>query len=145
MVGGCNCRSQPCPLNGNCLENCVIYKADVDTGTLNNSYVGSTETEFKKRWRNHKTSILRRRERHPTTLSRYVWEVKDNGFDPNINWSRLKRAIPYQCGGQKCSLCLEEKLTILQAPPHSLINKRSELLNRCHHKRKHRLISLKMM
>jgi len=150
--GGCNCRKHPCPVNGRCQTNCVIYRAQVTTETTSKSYIGSTETDFKCRWRNHNSSFKKRTRPqrfpnapfcYPTSLARYVWEAKDSGDDPNINWSQMKRAVSYRCGGQRCNLCLEEKLAILLAAPNSLINKRSELLNRCPHKRKHRLISLK--
>ena len=137
-------------MNGNCLENGLIYKAEVSTDDSSKKYIGSTEPEFKLRWRNHKSSFNKRSSRYhktlysyPTSLARYVWELKDCGKVPSVKWSKVKRAVAYSCGGQKCNLCLEEKLSILQATPGSLINKRSELLNRCPHKRKHKLISLK--
>ena len=142
--GGCNCTQFICPMNGNCLENGVIYKAEVSCNNLTKDYIGSTEKEFKRRWRNHKTSLEKEKKTHPTSLSRHYWALKNSsGSNPIVKWSRLKRSVAYRCGGQKCNLCLEEKLAILQAPPDSLINKRSELLNRCLHKRKHRLVSLK--
>ena len=137
-------------MNGNCLNNCVIYKAEVSTENFSKSYIGSAATDFKSRWRYHKTSFDKRSKKlpmntfsYPTTLARYVWERKDSGEVPDVKWSQLKRAVTYRCGGLKCNLCLEEKLAILMAAPNTLINKRSELLNRCPHKRKHRLISLK--
>ena len=142
--GGCNCTKFTCPMNGNCLENGVIYKAEVSCNNSRKDYIGSTEKEFKRRWRNHKTSLEKEMKKHPTSLSRHYWTLKNSGgSNPIVNWSRLRRSVAYRCGGQKCNLCLEEKLAILQAPPDSLINKRSELLNRCLHKRKHRLVSLK--
>ena len=142
--GGCNCTKFICPMNGNCLENCMIYKAEVSCGSSTKSYIGSTEPEFKTRWRNHKSSLDKEKKNHPTSLSRHFWALKNSGgTHPIVKWSRLKRSVAYRCGGQKCNLCLEEKLAILQAPPNSIINKRSELLNRCLHKRKHRLVSLK--
>ena len=129
-------------MNGNC------------TDDTSKTYIGSTEPQFKLRWRNHNSSFEKRKEvynkhtktvqfHYPTSLARYVWGVKDAGKDPTISWSRMKRAAGYACGGLRCNLCLEEKLSILQATPHSLINKRSELLYKCPHQRKHRLISLK--
>ena len=122
----------------------MIYKAEVSCGSSTKSYIGSTEPEFKTRWRNHKSSLDKEKKTHPTSLSRHFWALKNSGgTHPIVKWSRLKRSVAYRCGGRKCNLCLEEKLAILQAPPNSIINKRSELLNRCLHKRKHRLVSLK--
>ena len=41
--------------------------------------------------------------------------------------------------GGKCDVCLSEKLLILRSKDPHLLNKRSELMSRCPHKRKFRL------
>ena len=53
----CNCRNgKECPLEGECLQNEIVYQATVTTrgvtGTTE-TYCGLTETDFKTRWRNH--------------------------------------------------------------------------------------------
>ena len=142
--GGCNCRNKSeCPMNGSCLENCIVYKGDVDVGTSNKFYIGCTEDEFKTRYGNHKNSFIHRKVRQPTTISGYVWDLKDRGSDYNISWSILKKSFPYRCGSRRCTLCLEEKLLILQADPELVLNKRSELLRKCPHSRKHKLSSFR--
>jgi len=53
----CNCRTEPCPLNKNCLTSNLIYKATVKTDNTTKIYIGSTSTTFKDRYRNHKASF----------------------------------------------------------------------------------------
>ena len=145
--GGCNCIKEPCPMNRNCKETSIVYKADVDDGSSKKNYFGVTEPMFKTRYRNHKSSFRTKKKYQPTTLSAYIWELKDAGkqqdIDFTIRWSRHKHAPAYRCGSRRCDLCLEEKHTILHADPSSTLNKKSEMLNKCPHSYKHRLISLK--
>ena len=43
----CNCRRKTdCPMDGNCLSECLIYKASVST-TTNKYYYGTSENTFK--------------------------------------------------------------------------------------------------
>ena len=53
----CNCRKKPdCPLEGKCLQSNVIYQATITTETSIETHVGLA-TNFKERFRNHKTSF----------------------------------------------------------------------------------------
>ena len=45
---------------------------------------------------------------------------------------------------QTCKLCLAEKYEILTANDDALLNKRTELINRCRHKNKYKLINAKL-
>ena len=46
----CNCRSKPsCPLNGKCLTQCLVYKAESTTSNNSFVYYGTSEGEFKTR------------------------------------------------------------------------------------------------
>ena len=50
----CNCRSKPKrPLNGECLTQCLVYKATSTTSTNSFVYYGTSEGEFKSRYNNH--------------------------------------------------------------------------------------------
>ena len=47
----CNCRqANSCPVNGNCLMECVIYKATITVNNIAKHYFGLTEGHFKDRW-----------------------------------------------------------------------------------------------
>ena len=54
----CNCRiKKSCPLNGKCLHQCMVYKAEVSTNTTYKEYYGTSEGEFKSRYNNHLQSL----------------------------------------------------------------------------------------
>ena len=55
-------------------------------------YIGSTEQTFKKRYPKHKESINNKSSKSATTLSTYIWSLKDKGEDPQIKWEVLKNA-----------------------------------------------------
>ena len=105
------------------------------------NYYGSTEN-FKSRYSQHKSSINKRPALH-TTLSSYVWKLKDNSKPFEIVWSIIARGHSFSSGGRSCDLCISEKLTISTADQSTMLNKRYEMLETCRHRRKHLLVSLK--
>ena len=134
----CNCRNKEnCPLEGKCRESSIIYKATQKfNGTAKHKY-GCSETEFKARFNNHKQSLVYRHKRNATTkLSKAVWNAKDAGTNPNIEWSIAAKTSPYHPGTKSCNFCLAEKPTILQSNLATTLNKKSELKSKCHHKNK---------
>ena len=79
----CNCcKKAHCPLNGACLTPSIVYRATV---TLRNRtpriYIGMTEHDFKTRYRNHNLSFNNRRYSGCSTLSKFVWELKESNTD----------------------------------------------------------------
>ena len=95
---------------------------------------GRPQGDFKTRCYNHKTSFSHEKYRHSTTLSSYVWEVKDKkGIDPILKWEVIKKCRKYRAGERDGLLCMEGKLAI--ASCRDLLNQRSEVLNSCRHKR----------
>ena len=101
----------------------VIYQADVHAEGTVMSYYGLTENEFKSRCSNHKTAF-RDRNRNQSTLSSYIWKLKDRKIPRVVNWSIKARGHPFSSGGRSCDLCLTEKLVILTADQNSMLNKR---------------------
>ena len=136
----CSCR-QPdsCPVAGRCLESAVIYKATVTTDRGARFYIGSTEQQFKRRYYNHRDSLSNRIANSSTSLSKYVWELKDNSVAFSIKWNIIKHSIPYRCGTRTCDLCLSEKLCILESDPKICINRNSDLMQKCRHSLKFKL------
>ena len=142
----CNCRvPQDCPLRGECLEECVVYKATVRTKKAEKFYVGVVEGDFKGRWNNHMTSFRKPEYEHKTSLSSYMWSQRDAGEDPKIEWEILKQTSPYRCGGRSCNLCALEKIEILEGDKTKMLNDRSEILAKCRHKSKFLLKNLEEM
>ncbi|MCP3852632.1 MAG: hypothetical protein GY694_20755, partial [Gammaproteobacteria bacterium] len=107
----CNCQNKPtCPVPGECCTSKVIYHASVQHEDGKKAeYIGSTETEFKFRFNNHKKSFKHDNYKSETTLSKYVW---DHGLNPapNITWSFLRQCSTYKVGSSSCDLCISEKL-----------------------------------
>ena len=140
----CNCPSStPCPLGGQCLTKCIVYKATVSVPDVpaepTKIYYGLTEDTFKKRYYNHKHSFMHADKKHATELSKHMWDLRDRRMEGKIKWEIAKRSTPYRCGTRRCDLCLSEKLLIASANPSKLLNKRSELISACRHKSKYRM------
>jgi hypothetical protein len=105
----------------------VVYQANVHADNKVMSYYGSTKNEFKKRCSTHKSSFRKIPKFH-TTLSSYIWKLKEKKIPHFVNWSIKARGHAFSCGGRACDLCLTEKLVILTADQNSMLNKRDELL-----------------
>ena len=76
----CNCREESsCPMDGNCLQKCFVYQAQVDGANLRNYYLWTSEDEFKTRYNNHTMSFRNKGYEKGTELSKYVWYLKDKG------------------------------------------------------------------
>ena len=72
----CNCRQKTdCPMDGNCLSECLIYKASV-SATTNKYYYGTCENTLKERYNNHKCSFRNKSREKNTELSKYVWGIE---------------------------------------------------------------------
>ena len=89
-----NCRRPAdCPMAGNCLKSSVVYQATVTTEDSRpvQTYVGLTETSFKTRFANHKSSFNDPSKRHSKELSKYVWHLKEARSKFLITWRILKQ------------------------------------------------------
>ena len=125
----CNCRNKnECPLNGNCKVQSVIYKCTVSaTQTFKQRvYLGIAEGNWKQRLYNHRQSFKDKRHKNDTTLSSYLWNLKENHNQiPKLTWSIVRFAPGYSNISKRCLLCLHEKLLILNYHnPAKLLNKR---------------------
>ena len=135
----CNCRKpDECPLGGECLVSSIVYKASVEAqgSTGAKHYIGLTEGTFKKRYANHLTSFRHEKYMNSTELSKYVLSLKEKNIPHTIKWSILRKARAYSPGSRRCQLCLTEKLCIATAENDTLLNKRTELVSTCRHRRK---------
>ena len=137
----CNCRNkQSCPLQEQCQTDALVYKATITTDNSKAEYIGSTETTFKTRYNNHKSSFKHQSKSNQTKLATHYWDKINEDKSPNITWSIAKKSRAYKCGSRKCELCLNEKLQILMYNnKHELLNKRSELMSKCRHSNKYKL------
>ena len=135
-VKTCNCRDKStCPVGNKCLRSNIVYKATVEYEDKKEHYIGMTENTFKTRYTLHKSSLKHSKHRKQTELSNLIWSLKDNNKPYKLSWDIIDQAQPYKPGKRSCNLCLCEKYHIL-VHPH-LINRKSELLNKCPHRRKY--------
>ena len=142
----CNCRKdRQCPLEGNCLISSVIYQATVTRkdNLRDETYIGLTENTFKTRFNGHSSSFNNEDKRNATTLSEYVWKLKDSHVHYSIKWKIISRAKAYSTSSKTCNLCLEEKFFIIHRPKLSSLNKRNELTSACRHRKKYLLCNYK--
>ena len=138
----CNCRNPAsCPLQGNCLNECVIYKATATSNKETRTYIGSTEGPFKTRFYGHTSDFNNEKKRLSTTLSSYIWDNKDSNDETKVTWEIVKKCHPYACGSRKCDVCLTEKIPILLNTDQNSPNVKSELMRKCPHGSKWKLKS----
>ena len=114
----------------------MIYRAAVTTEDDEKTefYVGLTSRPFKKRLYEHqgdKNNIARRTK---TSLSKHIWNLKDNNREFQTNWDVIDKAPPYNPISRKCRLCLKEKFYIMHTPQNSTINQRNEIWTPCRHR-----------
>ena len=112
----CNCRvKSKCPLNGQCQVTDIIYKCTVlSPDKPNKVYLGTAEGDFKKRFYNHRKSFNNEGSANDTTLSNYIWELKEaSNSSLTLVWSIAKKVPPYSNISKKFLLCLHEKLEII--------------------------------
>ena len=135
----CNCTKKSkknCPLEGHCLQKSVIYQAHVTTNNKTMTYTGMTKNTFKQRFNGHNATIKKRPLKEKvTTLSDYVWKLKDQKVPFTIKWAIKSKAYAFSSGGKSCDLCITEKMTIMLADQRYSLNQRKELLSKCPHKR----------
>ena len=136
----CSCRKkEECQLEGKCRSEDMIYKCVVTvTGHPRKVYLGTAEGDFKQRYYNHKKSFKNRKYANETSLSKYIWEMKDkHNTTPNLTWCTVKSVPGYSNISKRCMLCLHEKYETLNYPDQEeLLNKRSELVPKCRHVKK---------
>ena len=82
----CSCRRKTdCPKDGNCLSECLIYKASIST-TTNKYYNGTCENIFKERYNNHHCSFRNKSREKNIELSKYLRKLKEKDINDFINW-----------------------------------------------------------
>ena len=135
-VEPCVCTQYECPLDGDCGKRNVIYQAEVITedGRVE-FYIGSTAQTFKGRYGNHRTDLNNPNYgKKGTSLSKFIWELKDEGVNFEIKWRIVDRAPPYNPRTRKCMLCTKEAYYINYHRHMATLNKRKEIFGTCRHR-----------
>ena len=110
--------------------------------TETKNYIGLAATTFKVRYRNHKSSSNNPDSKQSITLSTYIWKLKNEQKNPKTKFSILRQIKSFNPEIGKCHLCTAEKMEILKFDSLKLLNKRSEILSTCRHRRKFMLVNL---
>ena len=141
MQPSCNCCDKlKCLLNDKCrTENVYIY-----------IYLGLAEEEFKMSWYyDCQQSFRNQRHLKSTALSVHLWNIKRTSSERiDLKWEIVQQAAPYS-NISKCliqayqsAVCLHEKLVIsLYQEPDNLVNRRREMISKCHHQNKFLLMN----
>ena len=94
-----------------------------------------TKPKFKERYGNHKKSFNHREYSNETTLSNYVWRLKERNIGYDIQWKVVDKAPPFNPVSGVCALCTLEKYHIIFNPENATLNKNDEFYKPCVHKR----------
>ena len=99
---------------------------------------GVSETAFKLRYANHKKTFNNIKYQTDTELSNEYWKIMSAGKSLDISWEILGTHKSYNQSSKRCFLCLNEKLAIaLHGDGLNMLNKRSEVINKCRHRNKY--------
>ena len=100
--------------------------------------MGIAKSNWNQRLHNHRQNFNDKKHKKDTTLSSYLWALKENHNQiPKLTWSIVRFAPGYSNISKRCLLCLHEKLLIL-----TYCNP-AELLAQCHHENKFLLSNYK--
>ena len=142
----CSCtRNKPCPQGGKYNVSDLVYEANVEepnTGT-EHSYIGMTSEAFRNRYAKHKQSFNNENYKNQTTLSRKVWELKENGQVPEVKFKISKLSKSYRAGDKYCLLCTDEKIEIINNKSENQLNSRIEIFARCRHRSRIKINTIK--
>ena len=85
----------PFPGSGQYTKTNVIYNATVtsDGGSTVETYIGSTN-DFARRYYEHRTNANNPSYRTATTLSVYIWKLKDEGKNFDVSWRIIESIGP---------------------------------------------------
>ena len=130
----CDCTRMECPMNGNCGKRNVVYQATVTSNDGKVEHYVGVAALFKSRYKGHRTSINNPNYKSATTLSKYIWKLKEEKIGYDIKWRYIDRGSLYNPITRKCNLCNKEKFYIIYKPHMATLNRRHELYTSCKHR-----------
>ena len=117
-------------------ENVVYYaRISCDDETYKPKlYKGICETTFRKRYDNHEKSFDAEKNKNDTKLSTEYWKLASKKLHPRISLNIKGNYKSYNPNSKRSSVCLQEKLEIVDDPEEILLNKSSEVISQCRHR-----------
>ena len=142
----CSCprdKKLECPLGNKCLASEIIYQATIETENQEKqTYIGQTSTDFKHRLATH-TFSFNNEEINQTSLSQYIWQLKNMGKNPKISWKIVDRGRKFSPVTEVCNLCITEAYYINFHPEMATLNSKTEIFSSCSYKKPALLIKPK--
>jgi len=86
-----------------------VYQATVTTQDAQETYIGLTVNQFKKRYQNYQTSFKHVKRRNKTELSKHLWKLKDEKKEFTVTRKIIPKANPYTNLMKRCNLFNTEK------------------------------------
>ena len=108
-----------------------MTQATVKTRT--EEQTNTTYTKFKLRLNKPEKNLNHEQYRTNTSLSSYLWDLKNDGKQYDIEWDLIGRAKPFSPISNTCNLCTLEKHHILFTPELATIDKQ-QVNSLCLHK-----------
>ena len=102
-------------------------------------YIGTAKTDFKHWFNNHTKSFNLEHYENDIELSKEYWTIKCNHFTPKVTCRIIRKCTPFN-STKRNFMCLHEKLEIASYKGDNLLNKNSELINKCRHQNKFTLL-----
>ena len=123
--------------NDKCKEDDIVYEALVKNQTkcTEFEYIGFTSSEMRQRKAGHDSDFKNKTAKTP--LSNKVKEIKSDGDQFTIKWTKIQKAKSYRPGNRTCALCNCETYHILfnlKDKNRIRLNKKSEIWGHCRHK-----------
>ena len=101
------------------------------------------QLSFKERYNNHTRDFRHKKYMKCNELSKYIWNLKNQGITPIIKW-RIVKKVNGKVSRNYCTLCLTKKFFIINfLDDCNLLNKRSELISKRRHQNKLLLSNVK--
>ena len=112
---------------------------DNDCNDEEKFYFGLADTTFKERYRNHIRDFKHEKYENSTELAKYLWQLRSDNISFSFKWTIITKLYGSP-NPLLCKLYLTEKLWIINyLNDENMLNKKSELLSRCRHFKKHLL------
>ena len=101
--------------------------------------------KLKTRYSNPKKSFNHEKHKNDTQLWSELWKIKASKEEPVLEWKILGQYEPYNVNTKRCLLCLNERLQVVIYRGNNMLNKLTEIINKCRHRNKYALASYDSM
>ena len=88
------------------------------------------------KWEINLASCSFKHQKDVTTLSQYIWKLREKNIAYSLKWKIVAQSRPYSNISKICNLCLTEKYFIIFRHYMASLNIRNGLASSCRHKKK---------